>query len=114
MKFLKYQKFRFRVNYTIRHNQHNQTQWHKVNDFQMISILYQNASTSQILEPSPQGLISSVGIWAEALSVISTLWYCSPLVDKIQKPDRKAGTTCRVAPYESLEFLRNSLVELAY
>ena len=29
----KYQKLRVRVNHTIRHNQHNQTQWHKVNDF---------------------------------------------------------------------------------
>ena len=28
----------------------------------MISVLYQNASTSQILEPSPQGLISSVSL----------------------------------------------------
>ena len=26
----------------------------------LISVLYQNASTSRILEPSPQGLISSV------------------------------------------------------
>ena len=31
--FFKYQKFRVRVNHTIIHNQHNQTQWHKVNDF---------------------------------------------------------------------------------
>ena len=27
----------------------------------LIFVLYQNASTSQILEPSPQGLISSAG-----------------------------------------------------
>ena len=47
-KFLIFQKL---------HNQQNQTQWHKVNysDF----FLYQNASTSRILDTSPQGLISS-------------------------------------------------------
>ena len=44
-------------NHTIRHNQHNQTQWHKVNDF---DFYYQNPSTSWILGPSLQGLISSV------------------------------------------------------
>ena len=48
-KFLIFQKL---------HNQQNQTQWHKVNysDF----FLYQNASTSRILDTSPQGLISSI------------------------------------------------------
>ena len=39
------------------HDQRNQTQLHKVND--LISVLYHNASTSQTLETSPQGLISS-------------------------------------------------------
>ena len=40
--------------YTIRHNQ---TQWHEV---VLLSVLYPNASTSQILELSPQCLISSI------------------------------------------------------
>ena len=31
--------FRIRVNHTIRHNQHNQTQWHKVNDFDFCFVL---------------------------------------------------------------------------
>ena len=53
----KYRKYRVRVNHTITCNQHNQTQLHRVND--LISVLYQNASTSRILEPSPQSLISS-------------------------------------------------------
>ena len=36
---------------------YNQTQWHKVKDFYFCFVSI--ASTSQILEPSPQGLISS-------------------------------------------------------
>ena len=35
----------------------------------LISVLYQNASKSRILEPSPQGLISSPQKWIKPLSL---------------------------------------------
>ena len=37
----------------------------------MISVLYQNASTSRILEPSPQGLISSEQILQEVIETLN-------------------------------------------
>ena len=46
-----YQKFRVRVNHTITHN--------LTKEIILICVWYQNASTSQILEPSTKGLISS-------------------------------------------------------
>jgi hypothetical protein len=60
-----------KVNHTIRHNQHNQTQWHKVNDFDFWFV--SKKSTSRTLEPSPQGLISSLVYllllcWSHAIS----------------------------------------------
>ena len=47
----KYQKFSVRVNHKIKHN--------GTKKIILISVLYQNASTSRILGPSPLGLISS-------------------------------------------------------
>ena len=68
----KYQNFGVRVNHTITHNRHNQTQLHKVND---LYVLFQNASTSQILEPSPQSLISST------IKGLSNIWQREDLKD---------------------------------
>ena len=55
---LNFWSFRVRVNHKTRHNQHDQTQYHKVNDLDFW--FYQDASTAQILEPSPQDLIFSM------------------------------------------------------
>ena len=56
-----------RVNHTINEIKHNCTK-----EMILISVLYQNASTSQILEASPQGLISSYRI-RKSCTLISTL-----------------------------------------
>ena len=58
----KYQKFKVRAKYTITHNQRNQTQLHKVNDFDLCFVSkFQNAKCLRIpnSRTKPEGLISS-------------------------------------------------------
>ena len=65
----KYQKFRVRENHTITHNQHNRTK--RIN---LISVFYQKVSTTRILKPSLQGLISSVYPMLKTNIIIFIYW----------------------------------------
>ena len=62
------------------YNHTQSTQSIKVKDF----CFYQNTSTSQILEPSRHGLISSIDITVGLFLVIRLVWTCSALFRIVQ------------------------------